>query len=249
MKMLFAIQCHNFQHRLCWQLSSLLEQEKCGMDLIVDIACMKDNGTPTTRTIANHFFDEGLYVDLNVFDDTDVFAKRGLVRNKQVEMAIDQKFDWIFFADCDNVYPPNFFKLLVDELKTTKATNCIYCPSKKHTDIEATNQAVKIDQDLYIKNTFKKASAIPTIVKYNKRTAAGCMQVCRVQDIIDNAKGRYVRPRSCKDRHLFNQGQKARSDMQFRKCMGGSTMINLPQQIHLNHYRDKELGYHSEEQR
>jgi len=51
------------------------------------------------------------------------------------------------------------------------------------------------------------------------------------------------------DRDMFHHGQLARSDRHFRNRMGGSLKIDLPPYIHLGHIRDKELGYHTEEQR
>ena len=243
MKMMFAIQCHNFQHRMCWQLSSIYEQEEFDADLTIHIASLHNNGKPTTENIRQSFLNLGMNIQLSCFENTAVFAKRGLVRNHQVRHAIENNYDWIYFSDCDNVYPKSFFRLLVDELKTSTATNCLYSHTKNHTDVEETNSIVKCCLDnCYVVDAFAKANKITTIRKHNRKVAAGCMQVCRVSDIVTKAKSRYVNPRKCKDHHLFQKGQKAKSDIQFRRSMGNGTIINLPIQIHLNHYRDKELG-------
>jgi len=75
------------------------------------------------------------------------------------------------------------------------------------------------------------------------------MQVASLSAIELRNEGVYVDPEKCKDSHLLRQGQRAKSDVQFRRSMGGTTRIKLPTQIHLNHRRDKEEGQHLTEQR
>lgn len=250
----FAIQCHNFQRRLCWQLSSILQQNPFDADLSIDIACMENNGEPSTEYVMEVFTAKGLNISFDSIyrggHGKEKFAKRGLVRNDQIESAIEDECDWIFFADCDNVYHPDFFNQLVEQLKTTKATNCIYSKEKIHTEVEDTNAHAKLAmQSSLIRDAYLRAQKIKKTGKRNKNVAAGCMQVCRVSDIVEKNNGLYVDPEKTRDSHLFKCGQGAKSDKQFRRAMGGSTRIYLPTQIHMNHFRDKEEGYHLEEQR
>lgn len=250
MKIYFAVQTHNFQRRLCWQLSSIYEQEPFDAELEIDIACLPDNGDPSTEYVCAFFQNRGLDVQLS-YHDKETFAKRGLVRNWQIKDAADRGADWMFFADCDNVYSPDFFRLLVDRLRTDCADvdSCIYSKSKDHTETEATEQHARLTRwSPWIPAAYLRAQKIPTIRKGNKPVAAGCMQVVRMDAIMD-AGGLYVEPERCGDRHLFKKGQRARSDKQFRSRMGGSYHIALPKQIHLGHHRDKEEGYHLEVQR
>lgn len=251
MKIRFAVQCHNFQHRLAWQLSSISQQFPFAAELSIDVACLAHNGIPTTEAVVATHRDMGLNVWTSLWHFRDRFAKRGIVRNAQLARAISDHADWVFFADCDNVYSPDFFCVLVEHLKMTTATNCIYSKWKDHTEIGATNDHARLVlQSPYIPDAFARADQnIPKIKKGNKPVAAGCMQVCRISDIIKKTNGLYVNPEKTKDSHLFDHGQKAKSDKQFRRAMGGSTSIGLPKQIHLNHARDKEAGYHLEVQR
>ena len=50
-----AIQCYNFQQRLIWMLSSILQQIGDQPNLIISIAYLPNNGNPTTESIINFF--------------------------------------------------------------------------------------------------------------------------------------------------------------------------------------------------
>jgi len=249
MRIFFAVVCHNFQRRFAWQLSSLAQQNQFDAELVVDVACLPDNGEPSTEYLA-YAFQDRLDVRLSYYDG-ETFARRGLVRNEQIKLAESVGADWVFFADCDNVYHPVFFQELVMSLngEHKNAKNCLYSVEKLHTDPMRTNYHARLAKDRsYIPDAYGRAIRIPMIHKENKICAAGCMQVVRL-DAIMKKGGMYVHPGQCLDYHLFRRGQRARSDKQFREMMGGGTRLFLPVQIHLNHERDKELGHHSEAQR
>jgi len=259
----FAIQCHNFQQRLCWQLSSISQQlsahtelpqhqfhepipEDLGRhpDVTVDIAYMPDNGYPMTESVIWHFRRMGVNIHETIITDRDLFARRGLVRNIQVENAWGS--DWIFFADCDNVYHPHFFCRLARALEQVDGEGCYFSRAKYHTDVKATKPFADLTlQNKSINYSYERACKIPRIEKANKNVAAGCMQVVRTE----RTGGYYVEKRKCRDSHLFDKGQRARSDIGFRKRMGGSVALDLPVQVHLNHRRDKEEGAHLNVQR
>jgi len=221
-------------------------------EIVVDVAHLPNNGSPhTTEAILQEFSERGLRVHQNVYKYSSApFGYRGIVRNKQIWNAFEVDADWIFFADCDNVYHPDFFTKLKVYLKDTKATNCITSSVKDHTEVAATNLVMdSFDEYIVIDNSYELASKIPVSRTRNRGVAAGCMQVVRPKDIQDKNYGVYVEPQKCKDRNMLKQGQRAKSDIQFRRYMGGTTNIPLPKQIHLNHRRDKEEGKHLEEQR
>jgi hypothetical protein len=255
MKIYFAFQCHNFQLRTCWMLSSILQQEIWPFKIIVDIACMPNNGIPnTTEQIAEYFSKNQMDVRLSLFTDKDIFARRGLIRNEQTKKFIDSNFDYIFFADADNVYPKNFFKRLIQDLKLIDKNfyTCIYSPAKMHTLKNETNDLInstKIELP-YIKESFARSLNLPKMeipIELQKNgAAAGCMQVVSRKTIIDKCNEIYCSIKN-KDRHMFNQ--KAWSDMHFRGRIGKSTRVRLPAYIHLQHNRDKEFKKHIEEQR
>lgn len=256
MKIYFAFQCHNFQRRTCWMLSSILQQAIWPFDIVVDIACMKNNGAPNTESIADMFRKYNLDVRLTVCDNKDMFARRGLVRNVQTENAIRDKAEYIFYADADNVYHKNFFKILIEklEIQGSKIHNCIYSPSKLHAMKDASDLMIKtaIEELPYIKNAYDRAVSLPMFnipkEKQKNGAAAGCMQIVSIEDMIEKCDGIYCDDPN-KDNHLFNQGQKAWSDMHFRGRIGESTKMRLPIYVHLQHTRDKDVGWHVEEQR
>ena len=100
-----------------------------------------------------------------------------------------------------------------------------------------------------IDNVYNAAQNIKYIRKRKRNLAAGGCQIVLLWAIKKYNKGLYINPLKNMDRSLFKSGQKARSDIQFRKSVGGSLMISLPFAISLNHIRDKEAGYHIEIQR
>ena len=253
MKIHFAVQTHNFQQRLRWQLSSILQQIGDVPDITVDVAYLPNNGKPyTTEEILQTFQREGLAVVHTKYLTEKSFGYRGLVRNRQIKNAIECEAEWMFFADCDHLYPPTFFIELASYLRMTLATNCIASIAKKHTEVAATEKKILGMEDenvVVIPFAFANAASIPMIEKSNKNVAAGCMQVVSLKAIVEKNSGLYISPDLCRDSHMIRQGQRAKSDIQFRRAMGGTTRILLPKQIHLNHRRDKEEGRHLEEQR
>jgi GT2 family glycosyltransferase len=255
MKMYFAAQCHNYQRRLCWMLSSIKEQTANPIDLQIEISCLKENGNPTTEKVVDEFKKLGLNISAFVYykSQTQKFAKRGYVRTDQISRARKAGCEYIFFADSDNVYHPNFFLRLSEAMEKLPKdfAKCLSSIDKKHTDVNKTNAVIDAHAyaDVYVRNAFSRASKIPTVVKGCKPIAGGAMQVCSIAAIDKLSEGVYVPAKESKDRHMLRDGQRARSDIQFRHRMQGSIIIDLPPQIHLNHVRDKELGKHLEIQR
>ncbi|MFW6247187.1 MAG: glycosyltransferase [bacterium] len=239
-----CIQCHNYQRRLTWELSSILQQKNFDLSkLNINIACLKNNGNPTTEDVVDLFKSNGLNIEYFYFDKEE-FAKRGNVRNKQVSVT---NSDWLFFADADHVYHYDFFNQLEKELNRSRLyTSC----NKVHTNSEFTYNIVNaFEYPNIINNAFELSNSIPINENIKSRkVAAGCMQVVKRQDIIERNNGLYVS--HAIDKHLFKKGQLARSDLLFRREIKlKNRFLNLPLQIHLQHNRDKEVGYHLEEQR
>jgi len=243
----YCVFCHNFQRRLCWVLSNICQQKGDVPDIRVQISSLKNNGSPSTEEVVEEFSKRGLDILHRVYPDEESFARRGIVRNNNIK---DSMKDWIFFADSDSLYEETFFETmkrqLCDEFKGSK---CIASFNRHFTVIETTNEIMDKMTDVYIEDAFQKASNIETTGYTGRRIASGSMQLAHYDGIMAMNNGLYVNPKRCKDKHLFKRGQKARSDVQFRHAMGGTRKMKFGKQIHLNHYRDKHLGYHSEDQR
>ena len=241
MNIYFAIQCHRFERRLAWQLSSIAQQVN-PPKITIDVAYMPHKSEPPIEHVLDCFPE--LNIVRNVFDDREVFARRGLVRNKQVENGMGH--DWLFFADCDIAYHPQFFRSLADKLEGITERATYYSRAKYHTTVDDGDAAARLVlYEPVLHRAYARALEVPRIQKMNKRVAAGCCQIVKPEW----TDGYYVKRSN--DRHLFEQGQKARSDIRFRKRIGPSVDLELQPQVTLNHVRDKELpeGGHTEVQR
>jgi len=242
----FATLCHNYELRFAWQMSSIIQQKGNVPGLLIDCATLEGDDNPLR-------FPPELFPGLTYYPtDRETFARRALTRTQQIQRAIDAKADWVFFADCDHIYDPRFFCRLRDHLvrECANVTNCIHSKWKQHTLVEPTNKACEYFRaNPVMPHAWAKATGLPMMVKRVRDIAAGCMQVCKLSAIIEKTGGVYVAADKTKDGHLFNKGQRAKSDIQFRAAMGGTTSIDLPTQVHLQHRRDKEEGHHIDDQR
>lgn len=239
------IQCHNFQRRLSWMLSSLAQQENAP-EFTVYIACLKNNGNPSTEELVKEF---SCYfpVVIQYFDhDIFTFGHRGLVRNHQIAQS---NGEWLFFADADHVFHPEFMASLDIKLKRYKDKNYLLGDVHlSHTSIPETNYFVNVEEKIYIDDVFVKATRIPLIDHDSRRVISGAMQIIKRSSIKIFNGGMYIDPQKCNDRNMLTRGQLARSDKFFRSKFR-TKIINLPLRIHLNHVRDKSIRKHTEEQR
>ena len=241
-----CIQCHNFQRRLCWMLSSLVEQT-C-KNFAIDVAFYVGNGVPKTIELIDHFRRLDIRILRRQYTDFGRFERRGLTRNDQLRECISP---WVWFCDSDHVYHPEYIERLLAELDRLIDQDRLITAGRMSTPVNCTN--VLIDRTvgtkpIYIARAFEQAERLEP---KNKRRAcgAGHTQIVRVASLHEKV---YVGEDCCRDWRWSSRIQKARSDMQFRKLCGGR--ISLPQwfsvnQIHLNHLRDNQVGYHLECQR
>ncbi len=106
-----SIQSFLFEKRLCWMLSSILQQRGMKPDIEIDVACVKNSGEPKCTDVLGFFRKHGLNIKSRVYPTMKEIQYRGWTRNHQLR---DTDADWIMFVDSDMVYPPNFFS----EMKT-----------------------------------------------------------------------------------------------------------------------------------
>lgn len=247
--------CLNYELRLCWQVSSILQQTWLGRRnrIIQDIATLEGDELLLRP--------EGK--DVNYYPiDAERFALRGIVRNEQIKRAQEAKADIIFFADADHVYPPDFFYHLALYMNTLgrSARGVATAPNKIVTEREATDALMleslkpwlerKVEGPPIIDNAYQKALKLPTIRRRTRMIAGGNMQVVWLERIFKENNGLYVDPEHNSDKHMFKKWLVARSDKQFRGALGSTIPLAFPNwMIHLDHRRDKEEGKHLEIQR
>lgn len=251
-----AIQCHNFQKRLCFMLSSLLAQKKQSRyHLTVDIAHYAGNGIPSTDELISFFTSQGLDIFSRTYNNYERFKYRGLTRNDQIASC---KTNLLLFADTDMVYHPRFFYRMI-ELVTTDEQYKNYegimtCGrwSQDNSIIEKTNEFVASliqDKPVYIKDIWSLADQkLEKVSRGN--VGAGFFQLINMSKCKHG--GFYVEEEHCKDYDWEEKGQKAKSDQQFKRRIG--IKKRMPSwysnaQIHLNHFRDNMFQKHLEEQR
>ena len=253
MRIRFAISLLNYELRNCWEISSIVEQRGPDLpEIIIDVAILKGTQNPYRYPVAL-VNEQNPKVRLEYWPTLrGTFARRGLVRNKQLKRALKAGDDWIFFADADRTYHPEFFSGLAKELggRLRETEKCVSSRLRISTDRESTIAFINQFRDAgpYHPKAYLRSLKIPREWTWDYAVATGGMQVCR-PEVIKRKLGNYCPPNKCPDRNLFRQGQYARSDVLFRQRMGGSVTVKLPAFIHLNHDRDKTAGKHLETQR
>ena len=248
MKVEIAVQTHNFQRRLCWMLASLLQQDMPrGMSVSAAVACMRGNGEPGTEAVAEVFNAAGLPVKLQLYDDLEVFQYRGLVRNRQ---AAETDADWILFADSDMCYPVDFCRAMHKQLRGPfkDSPHCLH--SQRYSTELAPTEALVDDTAAWaypcvVPAACDRIAALPGKLKTN--IGAGYMHLANVALLRADHQGKYQLSARGRDRS-WRKGQKARSDIQFRRRLGARA-VPLPVQYHIQHRRDSEAGCHLEIQR
>ncbi len=246
-----AVQCHNYQKRLCWMLSSLYQQTKPGL-LSIDVAHVHGNGTPSTESVLGAFI-PGLDVRSSRWDDRTSFQKRGLVRNAQLTRCATT---WLLFADCDMIYHPEYFEHLASELQNDHACATYMLSSgRMSSDKDLTNELVNSTVGataVLIANAFQRAQMLPLTPRSN--VGAGFAQLINMK--YAPHEGYYVDPERNPDWDWGKRMNKCRSDLRFRRRIASASGPGrkLPfwfteNVIHLNHDRDRDFGYHIEAQR
>lgn len=243
MKLEALIFCHNFQRRLCWVLSSFIQQNPHPFELSVNISCTANNGTPTTEEVARYFSSRGLPVTLSIYDQQDL-AYPSLLKNDQFK----RHSDYFLCHSSDHVLRQDYLEKLAIAVEKYPDVPAIGCGEKVHTDREATDAEMQSPYCHYVSNVFERAWNIKRIGRRVRKGVGGHFLINKKALVAVNG-GIYVKEKNCRDRHLFKKGMKTRSDPGFRRNIGGVKNYPLPPMVHLNHSRDKEEGHHLEEQR
>lgn len=225
-----CIHCYNYQKRLCWMLSSILQQKGNTPDITVNISHAPNNGNPTTEDVCKFFKEQGLNIKETLVTEKEA-SNRAIARNKQV---IETKSDWILFVDSDMVYDPELFADLHQQLKTNLRTETRVMGGNRHsTDIKFCIKFFEEDNRKYpcvIPNVAEITAQWPLRWITGKHTAPGNFQLANVEAIKIIGDGKYT------DR-TGDVWRATKSDRAFRCRMGGRVGIDIKPQYHLNHDR------------
>ena len=249
MTLTLAVFCHNFEHRFCWMLSSLLQQKPCGVQLTVDVGYVRGTGSPSCAQVLDFFEGQGLRVKHTAYDkaDTHLYQRRGLVRNAQLE-ACDT--EWITFGDCDMGVRSAILETIetiIQSLSPAHAKMMLTCARYSTVKPSDATDAL-IGEHTYpcvVPDAFDRAWALPKSKKSN--IGAGYCQIANVANVRENHKGLYVDPDRNRD-YDWHKFWKTKSDRRFRSMLG-RLRVPLPPFIHYQHVRDNEIGHHIEVQR
>jgi len=225
-----CIHCYHYQHRLCWMLSSILQQQGSLPNIIINISYAPDNGNPTTEEVCAFFKDKGLNIVSTEMTEEEA-SNRAIARNKQVAQT---KADWMLFADSDLVYDPCFFDDLQKQLKTNLRHQTKVMGADRHSlDIPFCIKYFEEDQRQYpcvIEDVIKVPAEWPKRSISGRRIAAGYFQLANVKSIMEKGEGKYTGREG-------DHWRATRSDRAFRCRMGGRVPIEVKPQFHLNHDR------------
>jgi len=225
-------------------MSSVLQQKGVLPRLVFSVAYPRNNGSPETEDVCKFFRGKGLEIRELPYDGMEVIQFRGLARNRQLSEC---DCEWILFSDSDMVYAEDFFDDLGRQLTSdlSAETRCI-SSSRISLDKDHCKRFFnELDEHTYpsvIENPSALVSTWP-VFQISRSCGAGYFQLANTRCVREKTGGLYVDETSCND-WSWQKMQKAKSDGQFRRRLGGVKRIKTKAQYHLNHERDNEVGYH-----
>jgi hypothetical protein len=242
MKIMVTLASWGFCKRLCWMMSSVLQQVPY-KDLPVpevsfNLAFIRNTGVDQVKEL---FERNGLKSAQVIFETYEAgFSYRGLVRNEQLK-ACDA--DWVLFADSDMVYPPEYFARVANALETTYKDNpkCLFMSrwSNEEAEAEALVNDPAFSYPCIIPDAYDKAATLK--LRGCRNVGAGYCQIANMELLRKNHEGLY----QPKDRVLdgpIGTSLRNKSDRNFRVTLGAEPLIipdNMRAQIHLQHPRQK----------
>lgn len=230
MKLEICINTFNYQRRLCWMLSSILQQKGDIPEITVSIAYLPGNGSPTTESVIDLFIEKGLKIIKLPLEQNQI-SNRAISRNLRVQAT---EADWILFADSDMVYSVDFFEDIKKQLESDQFKNetKVIGADRHSLDDKFCINFFNEDKTQYpcvVENVVDIVSKWPKKWIRGKGTAAGYFQLAKVQSIKDRG-GVYTHARR-------DHWRNTKSDRGFRCQMGGRVPMDTKPQYHLNHDR------------
>jgi hypothetical protein len=230
----FICVCYNFQRRLAWFLSSLVQQIY-KPDITINLAYIRNNGNPCTEELIEFYKKDGINFRPIGFDNLEDIAYRGALRNAQIAVS---RSDWLYFYDCDQVLAPDYF----DKWKNILTDKDYIFHEKLKLFADPKETQILIDSTgKWITDAYQKANAIEKINLNTRNVAGGGGMMVRRELVYKTTGGLYSNSYKRKDRHFYKQ--KTLSDPIFKakfKIEGHS----VSPIIHLGHCRwaDYKLG-------
>lgn len=229
MKFELAIHCFNYQKRLTWMLSSILQQTGQVPEIIVNISHSENNGTPTTESVIDFFKGKGLNIVSTVVPDNSKH-NRSVARARQLA---NTKADWMIFADADMVYSRGFFEDLGRKAEELQNEALCLGADRVSLSIPFSENILSNDNEPYPREIINVESIVEKWPVYRiggKHTAAGYFQLANVKSVRERNIEYPIKSRD----HLRTY----KADRAFRCVMGGRKGIDLKKQYHINHFRD-----------
>lgn len=226
-----CIHTFRYQRRLCWMLSSILQQKGDIPNIIVNISHCSDDGTPTTDNVCKFFREKGLNIVETIVTREEV-SNRAIARNKQ---ATATTADYILFVDSDMVYAVDFYDDLQKRLRNDLRDIKLVMGADRHSlDDKFCIKHFEEDEEAYprvIENVAEVAEKWPVKWVCGRGTAPGNFQLVNVNVIKGKGKGKIT---DCPKDHWRN----TRGDRALRVRLGGRYAIeNTKKMFHLNHDR------------
>ena len=224
-----CMHCYNYQKRLCWMLSSLLQEKGDKPNIVANVSYTPNNGNPTTESVIKLFREKGLVIKETILTKEQIH-NRAIARNIQIK---ESQADWILFADCDMVYDSLFFSDLQKQLQNDLRNETrVMGADRLSLSIPFCIKYFEEDKREYpceIENVADITSKWPVWRTCGGGTAPGNFQLAKMS--IVRARG---------SRYSFRQRDRWRrtaSDRHFRLVMKGRVQIKTKPQYHLNHDR------------
>ncbi len=231
MNLEITIHCYNYQRRLTWMLSSILQQKGDIPNITISISYTPNNGNPKTEDVIKLFREKGLNI-IDIVLTPEQIPNRSIARNLRTK---ETKADWMLYADCDLVYDPEFFANIKQQLESDNFKNedkVIGADRHSLNDqfcIEYFEKEDKLQYPCIVENVAEIANKWPVKRIRGKHDCAGYFQLVRVSAIREKNQ-----VYSGRDRDLWRS---TKSDREFRLRMGGRVPMDVLPIYHLNHDR------------
>jgi hypothetical protein len=225
-----CIHCFNYQKRLDWMLSSVLQQKGNVPNIIINISHCPNNGNPSTESVISLFREKGLNIKETMLTEQEM-SNRAIARNRQ---ATETTADYILFSDSDLVYSEEFFEDLQKNIKEKyRDINVVMGADRFSLDDQFCIKWFEQDKRDYpciIENVANIVSTWKVKWKRGKGTAPGFFQLVKVK-ILKEKGGGLVTGRA-KD-----HWRRTIADRALRIRLGGRIGIDTKPMYHLNHDR------------